>query len=174
MGRNGSSIMNELMSYASPFLAGGVALLVMLIGLVWVSLRRAMIRQGDYFRQQLRHSDKEQQKASKQLLEVRSVVVGLGKTVNDQQEIIKHLNDRLKELENADTDARLYSRASKMVKLGADLDELIEECELPKAELMMSLQKKLQGKEAIPPLASHPEGKARVVPNRPPVRKQSR
>ncbi|NIY93684.1 DUF2802 domain-containing protein [Vibrio diazotrophicus] len=166
--------MNELMSYASPFLAGGVALLVMLIGLVWVSLRRAMIRQGDYFRQQLRHSDKEQQKASKQLLEVRSVVVGLGKTVNDQQEIIKHLNDRLKELENADTDARLYSRASKMVKLGADLDELIEECELPKAELMMSLQKKLQGKEAIPPLASHPEGKARVVPNRPPVRKQSR
>ena len=168
--------MNELMSYASPFLAGGAVLIIILIGLVWVSLRRALIRQGDYFRQQLRNADKEQQKVSKQLLEVRSVVVGLGKTVNDQQDMIKHLNDRLKELENADTDARLYSRASKMVKLGADLDELIEECELPKAEaeLMMSLQKKLQGKEAIPPLTSHPEGKARAVSNRPPVRKQSR
>lgn len=164
------------MSSVSPVVAGGIALIVMLIVLVWLRLHRAQIKQADYFRQQARHADKEQQKVSKQLLEVRQVVVGLGKTVSDQQDIIKHLNERLKELENADTDARLYSRASKMVKLGADIEELIEECELPKAEaeLMLSLQKKLQGKETIPPLTSHPEGKTRPAANRPPVRKQSR
>ncbi len=168
--------MSELTSLMSPVVAGGIALLVMLIVLVWISLHRALVKQADYFRQQARHADKEQQKVNRQLLEVRQVVVGLGKTVGDQQDIIKHLNERLKELENADTDARLYSRASKMVKLGADIDELIEECELPKAEaeLMLSLQKKLQGKEAIPPLTSHPEGKRRPVTSRPPARKQSR
>ncbi len=168
--------MSELTSLMSPVVAGGIALTVVLIILVWVSLHRALVKQSDHFRQQARHADKELQKTNKQLLEVRQVVVGLGKTVGDQQDIIKHLNERLKELENADTDARLYSRASKMVKLGADIDELIEECELPKAEaeLMLSLQKKLQGKEAIPPLTSHPEGKRRPAANRPPARKQSR
>lgn len=165
--------MNELMSIVSPVEAGAIALIVVLLALVWLSLRRAFIKQSDYFRLQIRHADKEQQKAHKQLLEIRQVVVGLGKTVSEQQDIIKHLNERLKELENADTDARLYSRASKMVKLGADINELIEECELPKAEaeLMMSLQKKLQGKETVPPLTSHPEGKVRPSVSRPPVRK---
>jgi len=164
------------MSLTPPVIAGGIALVVMLIVLAGFRLRRALVQQSDYFRQQLRNADKEQQKLNKQLLEIRSVVVGLGKTIGDQQEVIRHLNERLKELENADTDARLYSRASKMVKLGADLDELIEECELPKAEaeLMMSLQKKLQGKEAIPPLTSHPEGKTRPAVNRPQIRKPSR
>ena len=45
-----------------------------------------------------------------------------------------------------------------MVQLGAGINELIEECELPKAEaeLMMSLQNKLAGKEKIPSLRSNP------------------
>ncbi|MFA0521331.1 DUF2802 domain-containing protein, partial [Vibrio sp. 10N.222.55.E8] len=48
--------------------------------------------------------------------------------------------------------------ATKMVQLGAGINELIEECELPKAEaeLMMSLQNKLTGKEKIPSLRSDP------------------
>ncbi len=89
-------------------------------------------------------------------------MVGLGQKVSEQQDIIRHLNERLLELENTDADARLYTRASKMVQLGADLNELIQECELPKAEaeLMMSLQNKLAGKESIPPLESHPEVRA--------------
>ena len=86
------------------------------------------------------------------------MVVGLGQKVSEQQDVIQHLNERIRELEHADTDGRLYSRASKMVQLGADINELIEECELPKAEaeLMLSLQKKLAGKEKIPPLSSQP------------------
>ena len=103
--------------------------------------------------------DRELQKANKQLLEVRSVVVGLGQKVSEQQDIIHHLLERIKDLEQADGDGRLYSRATKMVQLGADLNELIEECELPKAEaeLMMSLQNKLAGREKIPPLGGSPD-----------------
>ncbi|SJZ64096.1 DNA repair ATPase [Vibrio cincinnatiensis] len=151
--------MGDLLELTPPVLAGGGLFLALLLMIALLSLRRAMRRQADHFRQQTRHLDKELQKSTKQLLEVRSVTIGLGQRVTEQQEMLVHLNERLKHLENADTDARLYSRATKMAKLGADIDELIEECELPKAEaeLMLSLQKKLAGKEAIPPLTSDPD-----------------
>jgi len=88
--------------------------------------------------------------------------------VGEQQDIIQHLNERITELEQVDNDGRLYSRASKMVKLGADINELIEECELPKAEaeLMMSLQNKIAGKEKVPPLESSPESQKYRQPKR--------
>lgn len=68
--------------------------------------------------------------------------------------MIQHLSERITELEHVDSDSRLYSRASKMVQLGAGVEELIEECELPKAEaeLMMALQNKITGKQKVPPL----------------------
>lgn len=153
--------MGDFLNLTPPVLAGGGLLVVLLLVFALISLHCAVICQADYFRQQTRHLDKELQKSAKQLLEVRSAAIGLGQRVTEQQEMITHLNERLKQLENVDTDARLYSRASKMAKLGADINELIEECELPKAEaeLMLSLQKKLTGKEAVPPLSSDPDRK---------------
>lgn len=151
--------MSDLVSLTPSVLAAGGAILFLLLLLALLMVRRSQLRHSDMLRQQIRHFDKELQKANKQALEVRSVMVGLGQQVSEQQDIILHLSERLKELENADTDGRMYSRASKMVKLGADINELIEECELPKAEaeLMLSLQKKMSGREAIPPLSSDPE-----------------
>lgn len=144
---------------SAPVIAGATALVLLLLGLVLLRLKQGQTRASEHQRQQTRHLDKELQKANKQLLEVRSVVVGLGQKVSEQQDIIQHLNERITELEQADSDGRLYSRASKMVQLGADINELIEECELPKAEaeLMMSLQKKIAGQEKVPPLESSPE-----------------
>ncbi|SDH70867.1 Protein of unknown function [Vibrio xiamenensis] len=142
-----------------PVIAGGL-LLVWLLFAIWVlRVKRSQRLSNEQFRQQNRALDKELQKSTKQLLELRSVLVGLGQQISEQQDIIQHLNDRITELEQADGDGRLYSRASKMVQLGADIDELIQECELPKAEaeLMLSLQKKLAGHEKIPPLSGRPE-----------------
>ncbi|MCO4788898.1 DUF2802 domain-containing protein [Vibrio cholerae] len=162
MGRNGSYVMVDLIWLTPPVIAGGSVFVVLCIMLALWRLKRGQHRQSETLRQQIRNLDRELQKSNKQLLEVRSVMVGLGKKVSEQQDIIRHLNERLLELENTDADARLYTRASKMVQLGADLNELIQECELPKAEaeLMMSLQNKLAGKESIPPLESHPEVRA--------------
>ncbi|MGC9421806.1 MULTISPECIES: DUF2802 domain-containing protein [unclassified Vibrio] len=153
--------MGDFFDLTPPVLAGGGLLVALLLIFCLVALHRKLIRQADYFRQQARSLDKSLQKSTKQLLEIRSAAIGLGQRVTEQQEMIAHLSERLKQLENADTDARLYSRASKMAKLGADINELIEECELPKAEaeLMLSLQKKLTGKEAVPPLTSDPDRK---------------
>ncbi|ENM3916174.1 flagellar transcriptional regulator FlrD [Vibrio cholerae] len=162
MGRNGSYVMVDLIWLTPPVIAGGSVFVVLCIMLALWRLNRGQHRQSETLRQQIRNLDRELQKSNKQLLEVRSVMVGLGQKVSEQQDIIRHLNERLLELENTDADARLYTRASKMVQLGADLNELIQECELPKAEaeLMMSLQNKLAGKESIPPLESHPEVRA--------------
>ncbi|EOV3349631.1 flagellar transcriptional regulator FlrD [Vibrio cholerae] len=162
MGRNGSYVMVDLIWLTPPVIAGGSVFVVLCIMLALWRLKRGQHRQSETLRQQIRNLDRELQKSNKQLLEVRSVMVGLGQKVSEQQDIIRHLNERLLELENTEADARLYTRASKMVQLGADLNELIQECELPKAEaeLMMSLQNKLAGKESIPPLESHPEVRA--------------
>ncbi|EGQ9107650.1 flagellar transcriptional regulator FlrD [Vibrio cholerae] len=162
MGRNGSYVMVDLIWLTPPVIAGGSVFVVLCIMLALWRLKRGQHRQSETLRQQIRNLDRELQKSNKQLLEVRSVMVGLGQKFSEQQDIIRHLNERLLELENTDADARLYTRASKMVQLGADLNELIQECELPKAEaeLMMSLQNKLAGKESIPPLESHPEVRA--------------
>ncbi|EGR2447137.1 TPA: flagellar transcriptional regulator FlrD [Vibrio cholerae] len=162
MGRNGSYVMVDLIWLTPPVIAGGSVFVVLCIMLELWRLKRGQHRQSETLRQQIRNLDRELQKSNKQLLEVRSVMVGLGQKVSEQQDIIRHLNERLLELENTDADARLYTRASKMVQLGADINELIQECELPKAEaeLMMSLQNKLAGKESIPPLESHPEVRA--------------
>ncbi|EHU8077577.1 flagellar transcriptional regulator FlrD [Vibrio cholerae] len=162
MGRNGSYVMVDLIWLTPPVIAGGSVFVVLCIMLALWRVQRGQHRQSETLRQQIRNLDRELQKSNKQLLEVRSVMVGLGQKVSEQQDIIRHLNERLLELENTDADARLYTRASKMVQLGADLNELIQECELPKAEaeLMMSLQNKLAGKESIPPLESHPEVRA--------------
>lgn len=151
--------MAESMLASMPVIAGVVALVILLLVLALVRLKSGQTKVADQLRQQNRLLDKELQKSNKQLLEVRSVVVGLGQRMSEQHDIIQHLNERITELEQEDSDGRLYSRASKMVQLGADLNELIEECELPKAEaeLMMSLQKKIAGKEKVPPLESSPE-----------------
>ncbi|MDA0144688.1 DUF2802 domain-containing protein [Vibrio toranzoniae] len=150
--------MFEALSLTPVALLSGVGVFTLFVVLLISKVKRAIQKQLEQSRLQVRNLDKELQKSSKQLLEVRSVVVGLGQKVTEQQDLIKHLNERIVELEHADNDGRLYTRATKMVQLGAGINELIEECELPKAEaeLMMSLQNKLAGKEKIPSLRSDP------------------
>lgn len=143
--------------FTTPMIIGSIAFVCLLFVVVRIAF--ASRKHFEQLSTQNRKLDRELDKTSKQLLEVRSVVVGLGQRVTEQQDIIQHLHERVLELEQADTDGRLYTRATKMVQLGAELDELIHECELPKAEaeLMMSLQKKLAGQESVPPLESLPE-----------------
>lgn len=130
--------------------------LFLVIALIFLLVRnnrntRAAI---EHQRQNGRSLEKEITKANNQFLEVRSVVIGFGQKISEQQDLIQHLSERITELEHVDSDSRLYSRASKMVQLGAGVDELIKECELPKAEaeLMMALQNKIAGKEQVPPM----------------------
>lgn len=160
-------MLGPLTSDLLPITIGG-SVAILLFVYLWLRGRRQAQRNADRIRLVNRQLEKELQKTNNQLLEVRSVVVGLGQKVSEQHDIIQHLSERVTELEHADADSRLYSRASKMVQLGAGLNELIEECELPKAEaeLMMSLQNKIAGKERIPPLSGQQDKPAQPIAKR--------
>jgi chromosome segregation ATPase len=158
-------------------LLGLFGLVVLLIIVLIARVKRTMAQSLEEETTQRDEVQQQLNKTNKQLLELRSVVVGLNHKMTEQEDIIILLSERITELEQEDTDARLYSRASKLVKLGADINEVITECELPKAEaeLMYSLQQKLAGKETVPPLSSYPEKPKKAAPEASPaIRKNPR
>lgn len=59
-------------------------------------------------------------------------------------EDIKKLQDKLQEVESADPGARMYTKAAKLVASGATLEDVMQECDLPRAEaeLLMNLHTK--------------------------------
>ncbi|MGL6418579.1 DUF2802 domain-containing protein [Aeromonas allosaccharophila] len=79
----------------------------------------------------------------KQMMELHTGAIGMGQRLQSVEGAMQQVNDRQQELTLQDPERRLYSRAAKMVELGADLDEVMSECELPKAEaeLLISLRK---------------------------------
>lgn len=107
------------------------------------------------FKQQSMSADLQQQKAT----------VGVKK---QQQELLQHLEqsigsmatmaqrfseistdleqtkDQVNLLNSQSSEQKLYGRAKKMIEMGADINELITECEVPRAEaeLLLSLYKK--------------------------------
>ena len=64
---------------------------------------------------------------------------------NQQQQltIIEEMSNKLLLLEQQQDPNPLYTRAKKMIELGADMDEVIQECELShaEAELLIAMQK---------------------------------
>ncbi|OOE89746.1 DUF2802 domain-containing protein [Salinivibrio sharmensis] len=81
---------------------------------------------------------------AKQFNELRAGSMGMGQKLADLSTNVDELLEKHVELEMQDSESRLYSRASKMVDLGADVDELMQECDLPKAEaeLLLNLRKR--------------------------------
>ncbi|MDO6497545.1 DUF2802 domain-containing protein [Photobacterium sanguinicancri] len=79
---------------------------------------------------------------TKQFNELRVGTMGMSQKMAEIADHQEMLADRQSEISMQDPDGRLYSRANKMVELGADINELMEECDLPKAEaeLLMRLQ----------------------------------
>jgi hypothetical protein len=150
-------------AYSSYIYMGGVVFVFLVLLAVQTRVNRRSNLRVKELQRAILSLEKDLQKVNKQILEQRSVVVGLGQKAAEQQDVVIHLDERIIALEQEDNDARLYTRATKMVQLGADINEIIQECELPKAEaeLMLSLQKKLSGREVIPPLSSHPERRSK-------------
>ena len=106
-----------------------------------------------FWRQQVAINQKQteqMQQLAKQLLisrseikEIRMAVLGLGKKVAGLESVTTEVSEKQEELQLIEPDSKLYSRAVKMVELGANVDEIVRECELPQAEaeLLVSLHK---------------------------------
>lgn len=83
-----------------------------------------------------------------ELEELRSGVIGIGQRILQLEQALQNvelnqqavaseleqLTEHQQKIQLFDPDSRLYSRAVKMVQLGAGLEEVMSECELPRAE----------------------------------------
>ncbi|QIR14007.1 DUF2802 domain-containing protein [Shewanella aestuarii] len=92
----------------------------------------------------VKESDRQREAVKRELNELRSGTIGMGRKVVELEKKMAKQSEILNEASQQDPQAKLYSRAVKMVALGAGIDELMQECELPKAEaeLLLRLHKK--------------------------------
>ncbi|MFM2482660.1 DUF2802 domain-containing protein [Celerinatantimonas sp. YJH-8] len=70
----------------------------------------------------------------KQLIEIHSANHAMMQRVAELEAVVEQTVSRQNEIVTQDPDSRLYTRAVKMVELGADIQEVMKECELPRAE----------------------------------------
>ena len=95
--------------------------------------------------QRLEFYASQHQQAQHDTEELRSGIIGVGQRVLQldaslaelKQQVaqeLHQLSEKQTELQLSDPESKIYSRAMKMVILGADLDEIMRECELPRAE----------------------------------------
>lgn len=80
----------------------------------------------------------------KQFTEIHAGSVGLGKKIQQLDAALKKAEENQLDLVAQAPENKLYTRATKMVELGASIEELMKECELPRAEaeLLLNLHKK--------------------------------
>ncbi|EGM69263.1 DUF2802 domain-containing protein [Shewanella sp. HN-41] len=92
----------------------------------------------------VKEGDRQRESFKRELQELRSGTIGVGRRVIEIEKRLQQQSERIEESSQQDPQAKLYTRAMKMVALGAGVDELIKECELPKAEaeLLIRLHRK--------------------------------
>ncbi|WP_462157684.1 DUF2802 domain-containing protein [Pseudoalteromonas sp. GB56] len=90
------------------------------------------------------HTQNQSQILRAEVAEVRNALENMASHVQQLRERTQELAQLQDNIKEADPQARLYSRAVKMIELGAPMDEVMQECELPRAEaeLLFSLHGK--------------------------------
>jgi len=95
-----------------------------------------------------------------ELEELRGGLIGVGQRIlqletawqRSQQDLqmvaneIEQISEHQQKMQLFDPESKLYNRAMKMVHLGAGLEEIMLECELPRAEAELLLNLHRQGK----------------------------
>ncbi|WP_416305752.1 DUF2802 domain-containing protein [Neptunicella sp. SCSIO 80796] len=76
--------------------------------------------------------------------ELRTGSLGVGQKVQDLVKQLQETQARQDELKDQDPESKLYGQAARMAQQGATTDEIMQECELPRAEaeLLIQLHKK--------------------------------
>ena len=108
-----------------------------------VALKNKQSAELNAVSQQLKDTSEQTHILRSEVSELRTGLLSIGKRVLEVEQQNQELMQQQVAQKYDDPDAKIYSRAVKMVELGADLDEVIRECELPRAEaeLLFSLHK---------------------------------
>lgn len=113
---------------ALALVVGGVALFV-----AW-SMWRQSQRKLEAMTRLMRELTRTRDSYRKQIEELQAANIGMGNKVGELYRQQDKLSEQHQELALKDPQGRLYSRATRMVQLGAGIDEIIAECEMPRAE----------------------------------------
>ncbi|WKE66765.1 DUF2802 domain-containing protein [Gallaecimonas kandeliae] len=119
-------------------------LLQLILLLLLVAVVALMYRRQNQLAKRLEDAERELAERGQLLHEVHSGALGMGQRLLALAADVEHLQGAQDELKSIDPEGKLYSRAAKMVALGADVEELMRECELPRAEaeLLYNLHKR--------------------------------
>lgn len=117
-----------------------ILLLLAVVGWTWSQLKKQQM-QLVVLSGQLESAQEQRGQLQNETEELRAGIIGVGQRVLTLQEQQQQIRQQLAELQQqqqaialSDPESKIYSRAVKMVELGADLEEIIRECELPRAE----------------------------------------
>lgn len=124
-----------------PWLALSLAIVFFIFTLILFN----KIRKKNHTLEVLVKSLLAQQEINKrQFTEIHSGAVGMGKKLKKLDGVIKKTQENQINLVASAPENRLYTRATKMVELGASIEELMSDCELPQAEaeLLFNLHRK--------------------------------
>lgn len=89
-----------------------------------------IIAQQDLIEQQISRQDKE-------LLESEQISKQLEHRIKTLQQQFARQSEQINQLQSQQPEDKLYSRALKLVQLGADIQEVMRECDIPQAEAEM-------------------------------------
>lgn len=120
-------------------------LCLILFGLLWLANRRHT-RQVCALKLLFKEQQRQIAALKSEIHEIRSGTLGVGSRVQQVEGQLAQAIERQEELAKVqhDPQAKLYGHAMKMIELGASIDEIIKECDLPRAEaeLLVSLHSK--------------------------------
>ena len=134
----------------NPWMLGqAIVIFLLLVLLFWLLLRQHNAGSSQLATlQQLEQNSQQLVSAQSEIEELRAGIIGVGQRVLTLDQRVLSLENELQQLQSAytelaeqqqalsltDPESKIYTRAMKMVQLGADLEEIMRECELPRAE----------------------------------------
>lgn len=119
---------------------------IVCLGFVFILLRKSQQSHIENNKLQSRLQENQEQVAilRSEIAEVRSGIMSIGQRLVACENYAQDIAQQQAAQKYDDPEAKIYSRAVKMVELGADIEEIMRECELPRAEaeLLISLHNK--------------------------------
>jgi len=133
-------------------LAIAIVAIILAVFLYRLSLRKnaSIYRAIKLLEEKNKLLERSQNQLNEVLHEVRSGALGVGNKVKELESVLiaiqsqqNELSNKQVELEQQDATQPMYTRAAKLVASGASIEDIMEECDLPRAEaeLLLSLHK---------------------------------
>ncbi|MFT4926566.1 MAG: hypothetical protein ACI8WB_002664 [Phenylobacterium sp.] len=132
------------MSYFLQYLPHVLSMLALIfVFIIFFVLQRQQRASDSKHQDQIKQLTQQLLISRSETKELRMGVLGLGKKLAGLETVTSEVSEKQEELQLIEPESRLYSRAQKMVELGANVEEIVRECELPlaEAELLVSLHR---------------------------------